>query len=174
MQQITITRKFTFDAGHRVYGHESKCKSIHGHTYHVELECSSQQLDNLGRVIDFSVIKSIVGTWIDDNLDHALILNYVDPLVDLMRYINNPPDNNQNCELFKIIGVQKVYVMCSNPTAENIAKHIADCNSLRLSKLGIQIESITVHETPNCKAVYRVSPLIEFKIQNKSECEDGC
>ena len=174
MQQITITRKFTFDAGHRVYGHESKCKSIHGHTYHVELECSAQQLDNLGRVIDFSVIKAIVGTWIDDNLDHALILNYEDPLVDLMRNINNPSDKNQNYELFKLIGIQKFYVMGSNPTAENIAKHIADCNSLHLLKLGIQIESVTVHETPNCKAIFKPLQMNEFKIQDKIECEDGC
>ena len=50
----TITRRLEFDAGHRVYQHESKCNHVHGHRYVVEVEATGT-LDGLGRIIDFSV-----------------------------------------------------------------------------------------------------------------------
>ena len=33
MSRIRITKKFTFEAGHALYGHDGKCKNIHGHSY---------------------------------------------------------------------------------------------------------------------------------------------
>src|SRR5436853_739224 len=77
---ITITRRFEFDYGHRVLGHEGKCRHLHGHRGVAEVTVQGLELDSLGRVIDFSVLKREVGEWIDNNWDHNILLNTQDPL----------------------------------------------------------------------------------------------
>lgn len=136
----TITRKFTFDSGHRVYGHESKCAHLHGHTYHIELEFYAQALDSLGRIVDFSQIKDVCKGWIDENLDHGMIMFGKDPLAELLQKEG-----------------QKVYVMDVNPTAENIAAHIYNVltNHLETKLPGVYVTSVKIHETPNCSATYK-------------------
>ena len=140
-----ITRRLEFDAGHRVYGHESKCAHIHGHRYTVFVTCSPNHgLDDIGRVIDFSVIKAKVGTWIDENLDHGMLLFKDDPLVYWWR-------ENEFGE------VHKHYIMDDNPTAENIAKLIywKAYALFRVAYNGpIRIVKVVVQETPNCSASY--------------------
>ena len=54
---IEAVRKIHFSAGHRVYGHESKCSNLHGHNYVLWVHAGAKELDELGRVIDFSVLK---------------------------------------------------------------------------------------------------------------------
>lgn len=139
--RITINRKIEFDAGHRVYRHESKCNNIHGHRYVVEIECSGE-LDSLGRVVDFSVIKSIFGKWIDDNLDHGMIVFKDDPI-------------KFELESGALSG-HKYFVMDSNPTAENLSEMLYREATAQLKSLGIAVDSITVWETPNCRATYRM------------------
>lgn len=46
-------RYHDFCAGHRVVGHENKCRHLHGHNYRVTFYCESQELDGVGRVVDF-------------------------------------------------------------------------------------------------------------------------
>ena len=72
-----VTRRVEFDAAHRVMKHESKCRHLHGHRYAAEITCEGK-LDTLDRVIDFGVIKNLVGEWIDELLDHGTILNVED------------------------------------------------------------------------------------------------
>ena len=57
---VTCTRRLCFEAGHRVYGHESKCANLHGHSYKVERGLRSGA-GRVGRVIDFSVLKEKIG-----------------------------------------------------------------------------------------------------------------
>ena len=71
---ITVTRRLEWDAMHRIPLHESKCRAFHGHRYAAEITCTAPQLDDLGRVVDFGVIKQLVGSWIDDHWDHTAIL----------------------------------------------------------------------------------------------------
>ena len=70
----TITRRLEFDAGHRVFGHESKCATLHGHRYVVEVTAQAAKLDSVGRVIDFSVLKERIGAWLDEKWDHNVIV----------------------------------------------------------------------------------------------------
>src|SRR5262245_1237278 len=133
---ITCTRRLTFEAGHRVYGHESKCANVHGHSYKAEIEASAE-LDQLGRVIDFSVLKERIGGWLDSNLDHAFIAWGNDPLVDQL------PQT-------------KLYVMPTNPTAENIAGHLLDVCPVLLEGTGVTVTRVVIHETENCKAEARL------------------
>lgn len=139
---VTITRLLEFDYGHRVLGHESRCAHIHGHRGKVELTVTAPDLDPLGRVIDFSVLKSVVGKWIDDNWDHNILLNERDPLLDV------PPESS-------IWGGKKPYIVASaNPTAEVMARILYKVATELLYRHGIAVVKVRMHETPNCFADY--------------------
>lgn len=156
-----ITRMLEFDAGHRVYQHESKCNNIHGHRYKVELSVTAPDLDGLGRVIDFSVLKSICGTWIDDNLDHGMILFKDDPLCQIWGLFGQ--NLSTAVEVYPItnavgdVGEQKHFIMDSNPTAENLAELMFDKFQELLLPHHIVVATIKVWETPNCFAIYAPS-----------------
>lgn len=133
---ISCTRRIEFDSAHRILNHESKCKMLHGHRYALEATFIASELDNLGRVIDFGVIKEILGKWIDENLDHNTILSIKD---------KNLGDR------ISAITSQKIYYMQNNPTAENIANHIFQdiCPKL-FENSDVKCISIKLYETPNC------------------------
>ena len=99
MGKYQVVRKHEIHCGHRVYQHESKCRNLHGHSYVFHLKCSSENLDNLGRVIDFSVIKELLCKWLDDNWDHKL-----DSSVVSIPY--NPTAENLARYLVETIGPQ--------------------------------------------------------------------
>lgn len=144
----SVTRCFTFDAGHRVYGHEGKCKHLHGHTYKAEVTVTADDLDGLGRVIDFSVLKEKVGGWIDEHWDHNLLLNTDDPLYTLFT-LGHPT------VVGDFFGGKQPYLFHkSNPTAENIARELFYKVELLLGNQNIHPVHVRVWETPNCYAEY--------------------
>ncbi len=134
---ITVTRRLEFDAAHRVLGHEGKCRYLHGHRYIAEVSARSFELDAVGRVVDFGVIKEKIGGWIDATWDHNSLFHPDDPLV---AYI---------CES----GLERTpYTMRSgNPTAENIALELYGV-ACKLLPSDMIIVRIRVWETPNCFA----------------------
>lgn len=135
----TITRRLEFDAGHRVFNHEGKCANLHGHRYVVEIVATAPQLDSLGRVIDFSILKGTIGQWIDDNWDHTTILfNKDEQAIQAVRWI---------------VQNKAVFVSTFNPTAENMAEFLLReiCPQL-LAGTQVVVTKVIVHETPNCKA----------------------
>ncbi|MCP4788306.1 MAG: 6-carboxytetrahydropterin synthase [Fuerstiella sp.] len=143
-----ITRKLEFDAGHRVLHHEGKCRHLHGHRYVVELTVSADKSDSLGRVIDFGVIKNLVGGWIDENLDHNMILHPDDALLRM------GADRGQSRnEAIALIG-REPFLMPpdTNPTAENIVEMIAENAIELLEPYEITIVRVRLYETPNCWA----------------------
>lgn len=128
-------RRIQFCAGHRIYGHESKCRHLHGHNYVAIFHVSAPQLDKLGRVVDFSVVKQIMGAWIEENLDHAFIAFREDlEVVNLLRTVHG----------------QKTFVMNANPTAENIATLLLVTANARLRELGLRCDRVELEETENC------------------------
>ena len=133
---ITCTRRIEFDAAHRIINHESKCKMLHGHRYALEATFVADDLDNLGRVIDFGVIREVLGGWIDDNFDHNTILSIKDKELG---------------EKIAEITEQKIYYIKENPTAENIANYIFSeiCPKLFADK-NVKCVAIKLYETPNC------------------------
>lgn len=142
MSNITCTRKIGFDAAHRVVEHESKCKYVHGHRYTVAATFAANehtnQLDGLGRVIDFGVIKEKLGTWIDDHWDHTIIL------WDKDKKLGEVIASETN---------QVPYYIPMNPTAENLAVYLLEVVCPKLfSETDIHCTSITIDETPNCFA----------------------
>lgn len=136
---ITATRFIEFDAGHRVFQHESKCNHPHGHRYKAEIEVAAPQLDTLGRVMDFGKIKELVGKWIDDNWDHAFLFNY----------------NDKETSQFLINNGFRRYGMTRNPTAENMADELSGIATRKLMPYGMTVVRIRIWETPNCFAEWR-------------------
>ena len=59
-----------FCASHILHGHEGKCQHLHGHTWKVEVVIQSEQLDAVGRVVDFSVVKKKLREFLD-TIDHV-------------------------------------------------------------------------------------------------------
>ncbi len=147
---LTCTRRLEFDAAHRVMLHESKCKYLHGHRYVVEATFaanqssnqSNAQLDELGRVIDFGVIKQLLGAWLDTHFDHNTILHEADKPLGAMIASQLSQD---------------IYYLPYNPTAENIAKYLLEivCPPL-FANCAITCTHIRVYETPNCYADARL------------------
>ncbi len=142
MPRISCTRKLEFDAAHRVMLHESKCKYLHGHRYVIEAtfeaKTSDSMLDSLGRVIDFGVIKDVLGTWVDSHWDHNTILCKDDkPLGSVIE---------EQLE-------QAVYYLADNPTAENMAAYLFNviCPEL-FADYDVQCTHLRLYETPNCSA----------------------
>lgn len=160
MVMITITRRFEFDSAHRVWGHESKCKHLHGHRYVAELTVTSADLDSLGRVIDFSVIKDIVSMWIDNNWDHNILLHPEDTLGRIWtRAYNKNKKTKSNrawMQALAIFDTKSPYIFPkdTNPTAENIAKVLFENAARLLKHLPIKVVHCRVYETPNCYADY--------------------
>lgn len=139
----SITRNIEFDAGHRVYKHESKCAHVHGHRYRVEITCRPNNgLDDLGRVVDFSVVKRIVGGWVDEHFDHGMLFFCEDPLVGVWH---------------KHLPEHKIFTMTDNPTAENIAEFLYHLSNNLLLDHNVKVTEVTVYETPNCWAKYNES-----------------
>lgn len=135
----TITRKIEFDYAHRILGHESKCASLHGHRGTAEITVSSPELDTLGRVVDFSAIKGLIGRWIDDFWDHTILLHPDDPLLKC-------PSS--------VFGKKPPYIMTlGNPTAENIAQELHHQTS-RFLPPPLKVVRIRFWETPSCYADY--------------------
>ena len=141
--RITCVRRLTFEAGHRLIGHESKCAYLHGHSYKVFVHASAPDLDDVGRVIDFAVLKQKIGGWIDTYWDHGFLVRYDDPLLGAAESIGTGLFSDK----------EKFYSLGYNPTAENIARYLLEVVCPKeLRGTGVTVDRIDVHETENCYA----------------------
>jgi 6-pyruvoyltetrahydropterin/6-carboxytetrahydropterin synthase len=135
----SCTRRLEFDYGHRLLNHESKCAHAHGHRGVVEIECEAAELDRAGRVIDFGDIKRIVGTWIDDNLDHAFLVNKADAV--MLQFLRAQS--------------QRYFPFAFEPSAENLATFILAKAQELLAHRNIKVTRVRFWETPNGSAEAR-------------------
>jgi 6-pyruvoyltetrahydropterin/6-carboxytetrahydropterin synthase len=129
-----VTREIDFCYGHRLLDYEGKCRHLHGHNGRAVIVIQSPQLDARGMVLDFSDIKRIVSRWIDDTLDHRMILRRDDPAVGALQKLGEP-----------------LHLVDVNPTAENIAKMIFEFAASQ----GFPVVETQLWETPCCFATYR-------------------
>ncbi len=142
---ITCTRRLEWDAMHRIPRHESKCRAFHGHRYAAEITCHADALDDRGRVIDFGVVKEIVGGWIDEHWDHTAILmrSDDDPAVRALADSNAAHG-------------RPVYWLDAPPTAENIVAELPQVAERLLAPTGVRVVSIRLWETPNGSAAWEL------------------
>src|ERR1017187_4200151 len=142
-----IMRRFEFDAAHRVLGHQGKCRFLHGHRYVAEVTVQAEKLNSLGMVVDFSVIKEVIGGWIESQWDHNILLNRNDPLYPLFR--DHQSINHGKLPYVNVLSGE-------NPTAEYIAKWLFRISeSLLFDKCEtLRVVHVRVWETPNTYADY--------------------
>ena len=139
MNKITCTRRIHFCSGHRVFRHEGKCANPHGHNYYAHITAEADALDSTGRVIDFSVLKERVGSWIDKYWDHTFIVFEKDE--EMVR------------SLEMVCSPKKPFLAPFNPTAENMADYLLRtiCPKV-LQGTGVKVSKVIIYETDNCCA----------------------
>jgi 6-pyruvoyltetrahydropterin/6-carboxytetrahydropterin synthase len=129
-----VTKEFRFCYGHRLLNYAGKCRHLHGHNGRAVVTLEAPALDPLGMVVDFTEIKRVIGKWIDDALDHRMLLHRDDPVI---------PELRRQSEPFVELDV--------NPTAENIARLIFD----HAVSHGLPVIEVTLWETDSSFATYR-------------------
>lgn len=155
---ISITRRFEFDYGHRVLGHEGKCANLHGHrgvaevtVVPIKADPQSLGLDSLGRVIDFACLKQVVGEWIDKHWDHNMIVHSDDPLILTTVFPNTVLSHTKDVRCGAILGGKAPYVLVDmNPTAENLAMYLHTKVDELLKSHHLRCVNVRFRETPNC------------------------
>lgn len=133
-----VIKRLGFCYGHRLLEYPGKCAHPHGHNAEVEIEISSPDLDAAGMVIDFGEISERVCRFIEQELDHRMILRHDDPLLAWLKEQGEP-----------------VHVMEVNPTAENLARLIWQ----RARFEGLPVRAVRFWETPHSCAEYQPSTL---------------
>ena len=141
-QGYTCHRRLHFSAGHRVLGHAGPCARLHGHNYVVWISAVAEKLDEMGMVVDFSVLRDVVGQWIDDNWDHRFLINRDDSVT--LAVLNS----------WRVqTGIDDTLYVCDfNPTAEEMAGFLLRKSEDLLKSYGVKVVSVKIYETENCLA----------------------
>ena len=147
MSNIRITKQFSFETGHALYGYDGKCKNVHGHSYKLSVTVIGKPIsDNsnvkFGMVIDFSDLKKIVKEEIVDVFDHATVFNKNTPHVELAAELENR--------------VHHVILVNYQPTSENMVTDFAQKIKNRLPA-DIKLHSLKLQETDTSFAEWYTS-----------------
>lgn len=138
---IEAIRSHDICAGHRVLGHENKCRHLHGHNYRVHFHCAAEELDRLGRVIDFGVIKTRLCDWLEVQWDHRTLIFCDDPWLVVLQQLDP----------------QGVVSVPFNPTAENMAQYLVESvGPNQLLGTGVTLRRVDIEETRKCQARYQL------------------
>jgi 6-pyruvoyltetrahydropterin/6-carboxytetrahydropterin synthase len=137
MSKIRITKQFSFETGHALYGYDGKCKNVHGHSYKLSVTVIGQPIKDssnvkFGMVIDFSDLKKIVREEIVDLFDHATVFNKNTPHVELAAELKNRGHH--------------VILVEYQPTSENMVIDFAQKINSRLPQ-DIELHSLKLQET---------------------------
>jgi 6-pyruvoyltetrahydropterin/6-carboxytetrahydropterin synthase len=138
---VRVTKVFTFDMAHALFGYDGPCKNIHGHTYHLHVTLSgkiNQQANDpeQGLVIDFGVIKQITKDKVISKFDHALVL-HKDAPYSIDGFLN---------EHF-----EKIILLNFQPSCENLMMHFRDLITSELPK-EVKLVKLRLEETPTSYA----------------------
>lgn len=167
----TATRYHDISCGHRVVGHESKCSNLHGHNYRIFFTCAARELDQIGRVVDFGIIKQLLCTYLEETWDHKLLLWEQDPMLKLLSAL--PANTMQEIESAAIIQGSIVEVPF-NPTAENMAQWLLDKGNRILHLKGfkdIYVIAVAVQETRKCTATATSETVFHLVVADDEEGE---
>lgn len=61
-----------FASAHQLRGYRGKCENLHGHNWKVMLTVKGEQLDHLGMLVDFTVLKQLMKDVLG-GLDHRFL-----------------------------------------------------------------------------------------------------
>lgn len=137
MATIRITKQFSFETGHALYGYDGKCKNVHGHSYKLSVTVIGTPIDDsthvkFGMVIDFGDLKKIVKEEIVDQFDHATVFNQNTPHIELANELKSRDHH--------------VILVDYQPTSENMVVDFAHRITSRLPQ-NIRLFSLKLQET---------------------------
>lgn len=135
MQNIRITKQFSFETGHALHGYDGKCKNIHGHSYRLNVTVigkpvADESNPKCGMVIDFSDLKKIAKDEIVDVFDHATVFNKNTPHLELAMMLKSKGHN------VLLVDYQPTTEMMVIDFAEKIKKRLP--NNIKLHALKLQ------------------------------------
>lgn len=141
MDQIRVTKVFSFEAAHALTGYDGPCKNVHGHSYELSVTVigspvSDRSSPKLGMVLDFGDLKKLVKNYIIDPFDHALLLNS-EVQEEKLQQIGDP--------------FSKVIYLPYQPTSENFLLDFAN-RITELLPVGVKLYSMRLRETANSYA----------------------
>ncbi len=147
MSRIRITKSFSFETGHALYGYDGKCKNVHGHSYKLSVTVIGNPISDktnvkYGMVIDFGDLKKIVKSEIVDVFDHATVFNKNTPHIELARELENRDHT--------------VILVEYQPTSENMVVDFAAKINSRLPD-HIKLHSLKLQETETSFAEWYAS-----------------
>ncbi|GAB1856151.1 6-carboxytetrahydropterin synthase [Flavobacteriaceae bacterium MHTCC 0001] len=147
MSNIRLTKKFSFETGHALYGYDGKCKNLHGHSYKLHVTVIGKPImDNThpkyGMVIDFGDLKKIVKENIVDVFDHTMVFN------------KNTP-HNELADILKAQG-HDIILVDYQPTSEMMVIDFAEIIMARLPE-NIKLHSLKLYETATSFAEWYAS-----------------
>src|SRR5690554_4407776 len=151
MGRVRITKQFSFEAGHALYGYDGKCRNVHGHSYKLRVTVIGEPIsdqDNVkyGMVIDFGDLKKIVKEKIVDVFDHATVFNRNTPHVELARELEKRD--------------HKVILVDYQPTSENMIQDFARIIQGELPS-HIELFSLRLQETESSYAEWYATDNVE-------------
>ena len=137
MSNVRITKQFSFETGHALYGYDGKCRNVHGHSYKLSVTVIGTPISDTsnvkyGMVIDFGDLKKIVKEEIVDIFDHATVFNKNTPHVELAKELEDRGHN--------------VLLVNYQPTSEMMIIDFADKIKKRLPD-NINLHSLKLRET---------------------------
>ncbi|MDM1396657.1 6-pyruvoyl trahydropterin synthase family protein [Myroides odoratimimus] len=147
MPKIRITKQFTFETGHALYGYDGKCRNVHGHSYKLAVTVIGTPIEDTsnvkyGMVIDFGDLKKIVKGDIVDVFDHATVFNKNTPHIELAKELEERGHH--------------VILVDYQPTSENMVIDFAQKIKSKLPK-GIELYSLRLQETESSYAEWHQS-----------------
>ena len=147
MNEIRITKLFSFETGHALYGYDGKCRNVHGHSYKLSVTVIGTPIQDanhvkFGMVIDFSDLKTIVKEEIVSVFDHATVFNKNTPHVELARELEQRG--------------HKVLLVDYQPTSEMMVQDFARKIIPRLPD-GVRLHSLRLQETESSYAEWHAN-----------------
>ncbi len=147
MNTIRITKQFSFETGHALFGYDGKCKNVHGHSYKLSVTVIGHPITDTasvkyGMVIDFSDLKKIVKEEIVDLFDHATVFNQNTPHIELAQELKQRGHH--------------VILVNYQPTSENMVIDFAQKIQSRLPE-NIALFSLKLQETESSYAEWYAS-----------------
>ncbi|GAK88447.1 queuosine biosynthesis QueD [Nonlabens ulvanivorans] len=147
MKKVRITKEFTFETGHALYGYDGKCRNVHGHSYKLAVTVIGTPINDAsnvkhGMVIDFTDLKKIVKEEIVDPFDHATVFNKNTPHVELAQELRERG--------------HEVILADYQPTSEMMILDFANKIKNRLPE-NIELFSLRLRETETSYAEWHAS-----------------
>ena len=148
---MKVSKRFRWEAAHRLPWHEEGCQHLHGHSYVMWIELNGVP-DSRGMVIDFKEIKNILKPLVDA-WDHSILVSEGDfELIEAIKLLRS-----------------KHYTFPFDTSSENLCIYVVDYIKQHAMEVLIAHEitsvRVRVQETETCYADLEVA-LTEPQVLN--------